>query len=96
MICLLEPAQLDKYYVRGGLCLPGGGLLEYYELQGLIVRRRSMTDYQRPTDDEMRQVLEDFDQLPLPVLVHCSAGIDRTTPVAAFLVEQRGAVDRAG
>lgn len=94
VICLLQPAQLDKYYVRGGLGLPGGGLIEYYELQGLVLRRRGMTDYQRPADDEMREVLQYFDQLPVPVLLHCSAGIDRTTPVAAFLVEQRGGVNR--
>jgi protein-tyrosine phosphatase len=81
---------LEKYYVRGGLGLPGGGLLQYYELQGLTVRHKSLTDYQRPTAEEMRHVLEEFDQLPTPVLLHCSAGIDRTTPVAAFLVEQRG------
>src|SRR5437867_11252475 len=24
VVCLLEPAQLDKYYIRGGLDLPGG------------------------------------------------------------------------
>jgi len=96
VVCLLEPAQLDKYYVSGGLGLPGGGLIEYYELQGLIVRRKGMTDYQRPTENELQEVLQYFDQLPAPVLLHCSAGIDRTTPTAAFIVERRGGVKSAG
>ena len=90
VICLLERAQLDRYYVRGGLGLPAGGLLEYYQLRGLEVRHIPMTDYQRPSQTEMKQVLEAFDRLPRAVLLHCSAGIDRTTPVAAFLLDQRG------
>ena len=90
VICLLELAQLDKHYVHGGLGLPGGGLLEYYKRRGLEVRHQPTTDYQRPSEELMENVLSDFDELTPPVLLHCSAAIDRTVPVAAFLVEQRG------
>lgn len=35
---------------------------------------------------EIRQVaLEGFDNLPKPVLLHCSAGIQRSAPVAAYI-----------
>jgi hypothetical protein len=91
VICLLEPAQLDRYYVRGGLALPGGGLLEYYRLRGLIVVQKALPDYQEPSREAMEDVLTTFERLPHPVLLHCSAGIDRTTPVAAFLVERHSA-----
>lgn len=90
VICLLESAQLEKYYIRGGLDLPGGGLLEYYRLRGLETAHIPTTDYQRPSAEGIKKVLNAFDQLPRPVLLHCSAGIDRTTPVAAFLVNERG------
>jgi protein tyrosine/serine phosphatase len=49
-----------------------------------------MTDYQRPPESAMQEVLEAFDELPKPVLIHCSAAIDRTTPVAAFIYRYRG------
>jgi hypothetical protein len=90
VICLLEPAQLDKYYIRGELNLHEHGLLGYYESQGLLVRHFPMTDYQKPPESEMQEVLEAFDDLPKPVLLHCSAAIDRTTPVAAFIFQYRG------
>lgn len=89
VICLLEDAQLDRYYVRGGIALHPNGLLGYYESRGLKVRHRSLTDYQRPPQSAMEEVLQWFDELPKPVLIHCSAGIDRTTPVAAFVAERR-------
>jgi len=90
VICLLEETQLDRYYVRGGLGLDERGLLGYYESRGLEVRHFPMIDYQRPAEDQMRQVLAAFDELPKPVLLHCSAAIDRTTPVAAFIAFHRG------
>lgn len=90
VICLLEDRQLDRYYVRGGLNLHERGLLGYYESQGLEVRRFPATDYQRPQEALMRLVLEAFDALPKPVLLHCSAAIDRTAPVAAFVSCHRG------
>ncbi len=87
IICLLENKQLDHYYVRGRLNLHKHGLLGYYESQSLQVRHSPMTDYQRPPEMSMQNVLAAYDKLSKPVLIHCSAGIDRTTPVAAFILQ---------
>ena len=88
IICLLEYNQLDRHYVRGGLGLHENGLLGYYKSQGLEVHHFPMTDYQRPQEEDMQKVLKTFGELPKPVLLHCSAGFDRTAPVAAFIVQQ--------
>lgn len=88
IICLLELRQLTRYY--SGLALPGSGLLGYYESQGFQVRHFPMTDYQRPKQSYMRKVLGAFNDLPKPVLLHCSAAIDRSTPVAAFIAKNHG------
>lgn len=85
VISLLEEAQLERYYVRGGLGLHPDGLLGYYRCRGLEVVHIPCSDYQRPSDDQMHQALEAFFCLPKPILLHCSAGIDRTSPVAAYL-----------
>ena len=89
IICLLEEAQLDRYYVRGGLNLHEHGLLGYYESRGLDWRHFCLTDYQRPSDEAMRDILAAYDELEKPVLMHCSAAIDRTTPVAAYIQASR-------
>jgi hypothetical protein len=89
-ICLLEQRQLERYYVCGGLGLHERGLLGYYESQGLHVRHFPMTDCQKPQESEMSNVLQAFSELPKPVLLHCSAAIDRTTPVAAFIAKHTG------
>ena len=85
IICLLDNSQLERHYIRGGLNLDGAGLLGYYESQGLVVKHIPTTDYVRPADREMAEALEAYNELPKPVLLHCSAAIDRTTPVAAFI-----------
>ena len=87
IISLLEEAQLDRHYVRGGPDLHPGGLLGYYRHRGLEVASIPCTDYQRPSDDNMREALAAFRRLPQPVLLHCSGGIDRSSPVAAYLSE---------
>jgi hypothetical protein len=87
IISLLEVAQLERYYVRGGLGLHPDGLLGYYCSRGLDVVSIPCTDYQQPSNDQMRAALEAFRSLPKPVLLHCSAGIDRTAPVAAHIVD---------
>ena len=80
-------SDTGRYYVRGGINLHPQGLLGYYESRSLAVASVPCTDYQRPTEDQIQCVLEAFRRLPRPVLLHCSAGIDRTAPVAAFLSE---------
>jgi hypothetical protein len=85
IICLLEDAQLDRYYVRGGLGLHANGLLGYYKSQGFEVRHFALTDYQSPSVSEKETIIKLFDELPKPVLLHCSAGIDRTSPVAGYI-----------
>jgi hypothetical protein len=85
IICLLEPDQLDRYYVRGGLNLHQSGLLGYYRKHGFSVSHIPMTDFKRPTNALMNRVLNKFNILLKPVLIQCSAAIDRTTPVAAFI-----------
>jgi len=90
IICLLGDRQLARYYVRGGLGLHEHGLLGYYKSQGFQVCHFPMRDYQRPQESSMQKVLRAFDELPKPVVLHCSAAIDRTTPVAAFIVQHRG------
>lgn len=87
VISLLEAAQLDRYYVRGGINLHAHGLLGYYESRGLEVASVPCTDYQRPSDDQMRKVLAAFQSFPKPTLLHCSAAIDRTAPVAGFILQ---------
>jgi hypothetical protein len=87
IISLLEDAQLDRHYVRGGLDLHPKGLLGYYRHRGLEVASIPCTDYQRPSDDKMREALAAFRRLPKPILLHCSGGIDRSSPVAEYLSE---------
>ena len=88
VICLLEDRQLDRYYVRGGLGLHQRGLLGYIESQGLEVRHFPTTDYQRPSDELTEAAYKAWRQLPKPVLVFCSAAIDRSTPVAAGIAKR--------
>ena len=47
VICLLEPDQLDRYYIQGELNLHEHGLLGYYKAQGLHVRHFPMTAARR-------------------------------------------------
>jgi hypothetical protein len=84
MLCLLEAARLQRYY-GDQLGLHEHGLLGYCDDAGFEVVHQPLTDYQRPDDDQLDQALAAFKQLPKPVLVFCSAAIDRTPPVVAHL-----------
>ena len=90
IVSLLEVTQHEKYYIRGGLDLHPEGLFGYYQSQGIAFCHIPLTDYQKPSQSQMERVLEAFDRMPKPVLLHCSAAIDRTTPVAAYIVSERG------
>ncbi len=90
IICLLVTAQLERYY-GGSLGLHEDGLLGYYKSQGFHVRHYPLTDYQPPLPEQKEEILRLYDALPKPILLHCSAAIDRTAPVAAFISERRNA-----
>jgi hypothetical protein len=88
VICLLTARQLKRYYISGGLDLHPEGLLGYYDSQGLKVSPIETPDFEPPSSDIMNRALRAFQSLPKPILLHCSAAIDRTTPIAAFIASQ--------
>ena len=77
ILCILDAPQLAHY---DGLGLDGGGLLGYYRSLGFTVRHVTADDHKRPplSCAELDEVWRAFQQLSQPVLVHCSAGRDRT------------------
>jgi protein tyrosine/serine phosphatase len=74
IICLLNEQHLKLY---GGL---PSGLLQAYRDAGFEVGHVPVVDHQRPplSGSELNAVEQHFNELPKPVLIHCSAGIDRT------------------
>ena len=89
IVSLLVEEQHQEYCVQGRLDLHPEGLFGYYRSQGFDFCHIPLTDYQTPSESDMERVLEALDRMPKPVLVHCSAGIDRTSPVAAYIVSKR-------
>ena len=95
IISLLEDGQHEKYYIRGGLDLHPQGLYGYYGSRGFDFCTIPIVDSPKSLRSNQGRVLEErvlaaFDQMVKPVLLHCSAGIDRTSPVAAYIVSKRG------
>jgi len=74
IICFLAEDQLGFYSK-----LPDG-LISYYRGLGFVVEHIPVRDYQSPplSDGALARVWEAYKDLPKPILVHCSAGIDRT------------------
>jgi len=72
IICLLDSDEMKLYEDLSG------GLVEYYLHQGLQVESIPFEQGRIPSEDQLQQVWEAYMTLPKPVLVHCSAGVDRT------------------
>ena len=74
IICLLGEDQLNFYDE-----LPGG-LVSYYRSFGFAVEHVPALDHQDPplTDNHLERIWSAYQSLEKPVLIHCSAGIDRT------------------
>jgi protein-tyrosine phosphatase len=74
IVCLLADDQLPLYSQ-----LPTG-LISYYRDAGFSVEHIPAQDHQHPplSQDHLDKIWAAYRELPKPVLVHCSAGIDRT------------------
>lgn len=74
IICLLSEEHLRLYEDLGA------DLPSYYRRQGFAVAHVPAVDHETPPLDAsaLARIVEAYAALPKPVLVHCSAGIDRT------------------
>jgi len=74
ILCLLDESQLGYYHRLAG------GLLETYRHAGMAVSSVPVPDLQTPAIPEagLPRVWQAFRELPAPLLIHCSAGLDRT------------------
>jgi protein tyrosine phosphatase (PTP) superfamily phosphohydrolase (DUF442 family) len=79
IVCLLADNQLPLYSQ-----LPSD-LVSYYRNAGFSVKHVPAQDRREPplSQDQMERVWAAYQELPKPVLVHCSAGCDRTGQAVA-------------
>lgn len=84
IICLLAEDQLVLYS-----SLPSG-LVAYYQQAGFSVAHIPAHDYQSPplTARHLEQIWNAYQSLPKPVLVHCSAGRDRTGCAIKYITDR--------
>jgi hypothetical protein len=98
IISLMHDRDIRCYQ---SLNLGAENLIVFYKQQGFRVahvpwedphHKKSSPEEKRKTLLEVRQqALREYDNLPKPALVQCSAGIDRSSPVAAFIFIKRHA-----
>jgi hypothetical protein len=89
IICLLAGDQLPLYT----RALPQG-LLDFYAESGFEVANIASPDGQAEpyTEQQLEQAWQAFSSLPKPVLVHCSAGHDRTGRIVDYVLRRMDAV----
>jgi len=96
IICLMYQSEIDLY---NRLDLGAENLIEFYKQQGFDVAHipwedpaHSKTSWDlvsKKLEIIRRDALNAYDKLEKPVLLHCSADIDRSSPVAAYIWQQR-------
>lgn len=99
-------AEAKEWNIRTILCLLGeqlsyykqlgeGGLLKRYRDAKFAVIHRPVCDHQVPPvpEETLELIASDFLAAELPMLVHCSAGFDRTGAVINYLVREQNLPD---
>ena len=97
IICLMHKTELAYY---DELALGSDNLLEFYRASGFSVSHIEWEDpahsktqpalIARKRNEVRARALDVYDVLPKPTLIHCSAGIQRSAPVAAYIWYKRG------
>ena len=95
IICFVSEKELAHY----SQLLPDRmTLIDYYKSVGFQVHHMPWSDpaysgyanFEAEVEEKRSVLLEAYGQLPKPVLVHCSAAIDRSPRVVAYVVLRRG------
>lgn len=78
IVCLLSTKEIETHYLSVGI-----DLLSRYHAAGFTVIHIPVNDHRSPPieDDCLRDILEAIESAAEPMLIHCSAGIDRTGAV---------------
>jgi protein-tyrosine phosphatase len=87
IVCLLAGDQLPLYSQ-----LPTD-LISYYRDVGFSVEHVPVQDHQQPplSQDDLNKIWAAYQALPKPVLIHCSAGMDRTGQAIEYIQQRLSA-----